>query len=91
MITVTDYWAPWCGPCQMMMPTIEKLAEEYNVPDSNVEIKKVNVEENPEAAANLAIRSIPTLVFEKDGEVVDRKSGNLPYAKIKEIIENLKA
>jgi thioredoxin 1 len=75
----------------MMMPTIEKLAEEYNVPDSDVEIKKVNVDENPDAASNLAIRSIPTLVFEKDGEVVDRKSGNLPYSKIKELIENLKA
>ena len=65
MITVTDYWAPWCGPCKMMMPTIEKLAEEYNVPDSDVEIKKVNVDENSETAANMGIRSIPTLVFER--------------------------
>lgn len=90
MITVTDYWAPWCGPCKMMMPTIEKLAEEYNVPDSKVQIKKVNVDEDSEAAAKLGIRSIPTLVFEKNGDEVDRKSGSLPYEKIKEIIENLK-
>jgi len=90
MITVTDYWAPWCGPCKTLMPTIEKLAEEYNVPDSEVQIKKVNVDEDPESADKLGIRSIPTLVFEKNGEVVDRKSGILPHAKIKEIIENLK-
>jgi thioredoxin 1 len=73
------------------MPTIEKLAEEYNVPDSEVQIKKVNVDEDPEAAAKFEIRSIPTLVFEKNGAVVHRQSGILPHAKIKELIENLKA
>jgi len=90
MITVTDYWAPWCGPCTMLMPTIEKLAEEYNVPDSEVQIKKVNVDEDSEIAAKFGIRSIPTLVFEKNGDEVDRRTGILPHAKIKEIIENLK-
>jgi thioredoxin 1 len=91
MITVTDYWAPWCGPCKVLMPTIEKLAEEYNVPDSDVQIKKVNVDEDLEASTKFGIRSIPTLVFEKDGVEVERKSGILPYAKIKELIENLNA
>jgi thioredoxin 1 len=91
MITVTDYWAPWCGPCKTLMPTIEKLAEDYNVPDSEVQIKKVNVDEDSETASKFGIRSIPTLVFEKDGAEVERRSGILPYTKIKEIIENLKA
>ena len=92
MITVTDYWAPWCGPCNMMMPTIEKLAEEYNVPDSEVQIKKVNVDENSDEVAKVGIRSIPTLVFEKDGVEKDRRTGgNLTYSVIKELIENLKA
>jgi thioredoxin 1 len=87
MLKVIDVWAPWCGPCKMMMPTIEKLAQEFNVPDSQVEIIKINADENPEQVAKYQVRGIPTLLFEKDGEVVARLVGAKKESEIRETIK----
>ena len=86
MLKVIDVWAPWCGPCKMMMPTIEKLAKEFSVEDSNVEIIKINADENPDQVAKYQVRGIPTLLFEKDGEIVARLVGVQQEATIRETI-----
>lgn len=78
-----DFWAPWCGPCQMVLPIIAELADEI----TDVKICKVNVDENIELAQRFRVMSIPTLLVVKDGEVVKREVG----AKSKEeILEMLK-
>ena len=66
-----DFWAPWCGPCQMVLPIIAELAEEV----TDAKICKVNVDENIELAQRFRVMSIPTLLVEKDGEVVKREVG----------------
>jgi thioredoxin 1 len=72
---LVDFWAPWCGPCQVMAPIIEELAVEYA---ERVTVGKVNVDDYPSLAAQYGIRSIPTLLVFKDGEVVDRAIGVVP-------------
>lgn len=74
-IQVLDFWAPWCNPCRAMSPTIESLMQEHNHEGSNIEISKIDVDTNPQLTEKYSIRSIPTLVFLKDGEEFDRKSG----------------
>lgn len=86
MLIVKDFWATWCGPCKAMTPTIEKLMEKYNTEDSQVKIEKIDVDQNMESAKAADVRGIPTLVFEKDGVIVDRISGNQPLVKIEELI-----
>lgn len=86
MLKVIDIWAPWCGPCKMMMPTIEKLAAEFNVPDSNVTIEKLNADENPDLVKKYEVRGIPTLLFEKDGKIVARFVGVKQEKEIREEI-----
>lgn len=90
MITVTDYWAPWCGPCRTMAPIFQELMDTYNVPESGVEIKKINIEEEPDLTESKGIRSIPTIIFERDGAEVDRRVGIVKRDKLTELIENLK-
>jgi len=68
---VVDMWAPWCGPCKMLGPIIDKLASEY----SNVEIVKVNVDNESAASAKFGVRNIPTVLFLKKGEIVDKVVG----------------
>lgn len=76
MITVIDYWAPWCGPCKVMGPTIDSLMETYNVPDSKVEVSKVNVDTlKKEELERLEVRSIPTIIISKDGKEASRFIG----------------
>jgi len=70
-----DFYADWCGPCQTLLPTVEKLSKEYK---ETVEIRKVNVDENKELAAQFQIRSIPALFFIKDGVIVDKVNGLAP-------------
>ena len=74
-LAVVDFWADWCGPCKMLAPTVEKLAESYA---GRVLVAKVNVDEEPELARRFGVMSIPTLVFLRRGTEVDRKVGVQP-------------
>jgi len=71
-VSVVDFWAEWCGPCRLIGPIIDDLAASY---DGRVNIGKVNVDENPEISLKYGIRSIPTILNIKDGEVVDKQVG----------------
>lgn len=81
---VLDFYADWCGPCRAMSPAIQSLMEEYNKEGSDVEIKKVNVDSDPDLTTKFSIRSIPTLVFLKDGVEMDRMNGAVSKDKILE-------
>ena len=72
---LVDFWAPWCGPCHVMAPVIEELATEFV---ERITVGKVNVDDYPSLSAQYGIRSIPTLLVFKDGEVVDRAIGVVP-------------
>jgi len=76
---VVDFWAPWCGPCRAIAPTLETLGQEYA---GRVTVAKVNVDEQPALAGRFQVRSIPTLLFLKDGRVVDQVVGAVPRAEI---------
>ena len=69
---VVDFWAAWCGPCRMIAPIIEELAEQY---EGKVKVGKLDVDENQQTAINYGVRSIPTVLFLKDGKVVDQIIG----------------
>ena len=69
---LVDFWAEWCGPCRMITPIVNELAEEL---DGKAIISKVNVDDNPEICSKYGIRNIPTILFFKDGEVVDKQVG----------------
>lgn len=71
-VSLVDFWAPWCGPCRMIAPVIEELAEDF---DGKAKICKVNTEEEQDLAIQHGIRSIPTMLFYKDGELVDQMVG----------------
>ncbi|HWK13440.1 MAG TPA: thioredoxin [Rhizobiaceae bacterium] len=72
---VVDFWAEWCGPCKMIAPALEEIATELG---GKVKIAKVNIDENPELAAQFGVRSIPTLMLFKDGQPADTKVGAAP-------------
>jgi thioredoxin 1 len=74
-LTMVDFWAAWCGPCKALAPTLDSLAEQYA---GRVKIYKLNVDEHPNTAQQFKIRSIPTILFLKNGQVVDQIQGNLP-------------
>ena len=83
---VVDFWATWCGPCRMVSPIISDLAEVY---DGKVVVAKCDVEENEDLAAEFGIRNIPTILFFKGGEVVNKLVGAQGKAKIDEAIQQL--
>ena len=83
---VVDFWAPWCGPCRAIAPTLEALGQEYA---GRVAIAKVNVDEQPILASRHQVRSIPTLLFIKDGKVVDQLVGAVPKAQLAKRIDAL--
>jgi thioredoxin 1 len=74
-LSVIDFWAPWCGPCLALGPTIDSLSKEY---EGKVNVGKVNVDENPQLSINYGITSIPAVLFIKNGQVVDKQVGAAP-------------
>ncbi len=74
---LVDFWAEWCGPCKMIGPIVKELATDY---EGKAVIAKVNVDENPSTSAEFGIRSIPTLLIFKNGEIVDKQIGAVPKA-----------
>ena len=83
-VSLVDFWAVWCGPCRMIGPVVEELAKEY---EGKALVGKVNVDENPEVAMKYGIRSIPTLLFIKNGEVVDKQVGVANKAQLRKKLE----
>ena len=83
---VVDFWATWCGPCRMLAPVIEELAKEY---EGKIVVGKCDVEENDDIAMEFGIRNIPTILFFKNGQVVDKMVGAASKAKIQEKFEAL--
>ncbi len=81
-----DFWAEWCGPCRMVAPIVEEMSGEYG--DKAV-IGKVNVDENPNISMKFGIRNIPTIIFLKNGELVDKSVGAVPKNVLTEKIDNL--
>ena len=78
-----DFWASWCGPCRMLSPVVDEVAEER----TDVKVGKVNVDEQPELAGQFGVMSIPTLILFKDGQVVDTLVGYHPKAALEDLIK----
>ena len=83
-LAMVDFWASWCGPCKMLSPTVEALAEQY---EGKVLVAKVNVDEEPELARAFGVMSIPTVVFLKNGREFDRKIGAMPAAAYTQVLD----
>src|SRR2546425_12158218 len=83
-LMMVDFWAEWCGPCRAIAPVLEELAR---ASAGRVSLAKVNVEENPGLAARHCVRSIPTILVEEDGKVVDQVVGSVPRAQLKQRME----
>jgi thioredoxin 1 len=85
-LKVMDFFADWCGPCKQFGPIFESVAAE----NSEVEFQKINVDSDSEASMKYGIRSIPTIIFEKDGEILMRKTGSLSKTELTRIVSELK-
>ena len=83
-LAMVDFWADWCGPCKMLTPTVEALAEQYG---GRVLTGKVNVDEEPELARRFGVMSIPTVVFLKNGREFDRKVGVMPPKAFTDVLD----
>ena len=85
-VALVDFWAPWCGPCQIMGPMVEEIGEEYG---TEVKVGKLNVDENPEATEAYGIMNLPTLMFFEDGEQIDQLVGAHPRETVVKFIDDL--
>ena len=83
-LAMVDFWAPWCGPCQMLGPVIESLAEKY---EGKAVVGKVNTDEEGELAMRYTVMNIPTVIFFKDGKEIDRKVGVMPPDAFIQVLE----
>ena len=83
-LTLVDFWAAWCGPCQVIAPILEDLAQEYA---GRLTVAKLNVDENRETAARFGIRSIPTLLIFKGGQVAEQIVGAVPKEEISKVVD----
>ena len=85
-LVMVDFWAVWCGPCQMVVPIVEELADEYA---GKLRVMKLNTDENPEIAVRYQVMSIPTILFFKNGLAVEKLVGARPKRQFKEVIDSL--
>ena len=83
---LVDFWAEWCAPCKMIAPTVDEIANEF---DGKLKVGKVDVDSNPKVSSKYQIRSIPSIVFFKDGKVTDQIVGAVPKVKIMSKVESI--
>lgn len=83
-VVMLDFWATWCGPCVALGPTVEAIATDY---EGKAIVGKVNVDENPDVSVKFGIRNIPTILFIKNGEVVDKQVGNVPRSVLEQTLQ----
>ena len=81
---IVDFWAPWCGPCRQVAPSLEKIAADY---DGKVVVAKVNTDENPEWAGQFEVSGIPTMLFVAGGKIIYRQVGAVPFGYLKNIVD----